>query len=288
MVGKSWNNYHFKDKAVLYRTVDLGESWIPLPINYGGGVKKVFPFNDTLILLLHHISADTNYILKSTDGGKDWERILTYPKGQYVREADFITSWSGKIVIDNRNKQYLLSYKGTKWDTVLTLPDQLYQHEIFERKLVTLVPEGNTGYSKGIRVINTEKKELQEIPFDKPYIISSSTKVGEDLFLAASEKDSGKIIKFSKNQIEVIELGEFAHYIPDEIFAFENTILTVASRKEDIALLGVIHSLLVSKDYGRTWTLEELPNPLSFRPAFFYRDQFFISSALAGKFQLRK
>ena len=61
LVGKSGNNYHFKDEAVLYRTVDMGKSWIPLPINYEGGVKKLFPFHDTLFLLLHPISADTNY-----------------------------------------------------------------------------------------------------------------------------------------------------------------------------------------------------------------------------------
>lgn len=287
VLGQTGNKTNFTQKAILYKTLDKGKTWKTVPLDYKGGVEKIYVFKDTIVLLLQNVFTDTNYIVKSVDNGKIWKRIFTFLKDGYVRDIYFANSTSGKIIIDNRNKQYLVSYHDNKWDSILTLPINYFHHNIFENKVLSLITGNETANSKGILVTGMESKETKEIFFDKPYFIASTTKSNNDLFIAAQGKETGKILKFANNQIENIELGKFSDYMPDKIFTNGKTILAVAFRQKDVSFLGVIHSFLISKDNGKTWTLEELPNSLWYKPAFLYQDKFFISNALAGRFQIR-
>ncbi len=248
----------------------------------------MFSFKDTLVLLIQHVTADTIYILKYSKPGKEVEQILSYPNSHFVRGIHFESPTSGKVILDDRKEQSLLSYNGSKWDTLLALPKNHYRHTIYEDRVVSLIPERGTGLTKGILVTDILTQEKKEVLFATPYAIASQAKAREELYLAASSGEKGKIIKYSGGKISEIELGEYAEYRPDEVFAFGNTIAVVGNRQKDVAFLGVAHSFLLSKDGGKTWVLEELPNPLSFSPAFLYRDQFFISSEFTGHFQIRK
>lgn len=281
-------SHSLQHQAVLYRTTDKGKSWQQIPVDYQGGVGKVFELKDTLVLLLQHVTSDTNYILKYPKLGKEVERILSYPRSHLVRGMHFESPSSGKIILDDRKEQNLLTYNGSKWDTLLTLPKNHYRHMIYEDKVVSLVPESGTGHTKGILVTDIQTQQKKELLFAEPYAVASLTKAGDELYLAASKDGKGKIIKYSGGRVDEIGLGEYAEYKPDEVFVFGSTIAAVGNRQKDIAFLGVSHSFLFSKDDGKTWVLEELPNPLSFSPAFLYRDQFFISIEFNGHFQIRQ
>jgi len=281
------NKQDFKNEAILYKTKNKGKTWQQVPLNYEGSIEKIFAFKDSLILLLQDVTIETNYILKSTDGGKSWKEIFSYSKGSLIRDIHFDTSVSGKIIFDSKEGQYILGYNEIQWDTISILPNNYFHHRIFNNKVVSLIPEGLSANSIGISVTVPHNKN-NKFNFDKPYYIASSSKVGNDLLLAAQVNEKGKIIKFSNNKIEYIDFGDFAEYKPDNIFSSGKTIIAIVSRDKDAAFLGVIHAALVSNDNGKTWDLEELPNPLAYKPAFLFQDNFFISNALVGQFQARQ
>jgi hypothetical protein len=225
-IGRSNN---FKNEAVFYKTTTKGKEWQQIPINYDGSIEKVFAFKDTLILLLQDITLKTNFIIKSTDEGKNWNEIFKYSGGSLIRDIDFSSSVSGTIVLDNKDGQYVIRYNGIRWDTISTLPNNYFHHKIFDNKVVSLIPEGSSGKSLGILVTVSGNKN-HRFTFDKPYYIASSSKVGNDLLLAAQENEKGRIIKFSNNKIEYIDLAGFAEYKPDDIFSAGKTIIAIVSR----------------------------------------------------------
>ncbi|MBL7901342.1 MAG: hypothetical protein JNK73_05050 [Bacteroidia bacterium] len=286
-VEKGKSNSVPNEKAVLYKTTDRGKSWKKIQLDYVGSVSKIFCFKDTLIILLQHILADTTYILKTINNGKSWDQLLVIPSNIYIRDILFNNPEKGLVVTDNRKSQYLILYESHKWDTLFQLSNKNFRHILLGDRIISLIePDGN---ATGVVQTLFNNKEKVVLNFDKIYFINSFIKDGDNILFAAHDTVSGSILKLKNNKIEKILLGSFSNYIPDKVFSYGRTLIIIAHRHEDVAFLGVIHSLLISYDSGKTWTLEEIPSSMSPEPAFMYKDKYFISSSLPpGYLQIRQ
>lgn len=285
--GEVNGQYEFTDRTILYKTKNQGRSWSKLPLDYKGSVSRLFPFGDTLLVLLQHASADSVHILRSPDRGASWQELFSTAQDNYIRELHFTDPRHAHLVVDNRQTQYLLSFNNNQWDTVLALPEDCDRHRIFDRTVVSLITEPSTGYSNGVLITDIATGKARKIPFDRSYYISSLAKSNNSLLLAASRKDSGRVLVLTEDSVRAIDFGPYSDYEPSEVFASGDTFVAIAHRQKDAAFLGVIHHLLISTDNGRTWTLEELPDSMFAAPAALYRGQFFMAYCGAGAFQLR-
>lgn len=285
MLGKIGNGYKFTKNAVLYKTINQGKVWSEIPLNYKGSVDRIFSFGDTLVLLIQYVTCDTNYIIKSINGGKSWVKIFSSLKKNWIREIYFTNSISGKIIVDSRNEN-LLSYNGNKWDTLLNLPENYYFHKIFSDKLVSLIPCPNSKDYQGLLITDLASKKTKQILFDKSYDVASLVKNKDDLYLAVSNGNKEGLLRLTERGLEVISLGIYSNYELNEIFAYQNLIVIIAYRQEDVGFLGVIHNILISHDAGKTWTIEKSPSSMYLTPAVLYKDKFFMTYCGAGLFQI--
>jgi hypothetical protein len=276
------------DKAILYKTTDKGLTWNSISLNYKGSVKKIFFFNDTIILQLQDIMSDTNYIVRTEDDGKKWENIYKYGKGSYIGSIKFFNSTKGYFIIDNHKEQYLVHYSEIRLDTILSISSKYFYHTIFQDSIISLISDGLSANSKGVLITNIQTNKTREILFDKPYHIASISNYKNNLFLAAQDKDYGKILKLTDNKFEVIELGKSNNFTPVDIFVNDSKMIVIAQKEKAATVLGATHDFLISLDNGKNWEIEKLPYPLTYSPAFLYNDKFFISSAGIGQFQIRE
>lgn len=278
------DSHLYSNRTVLYKTTDRGKSWKQIPLDTNGSVSKIFCFHDTLIVLLQDVSTDTSHILQSTNGGNTWSSLLSFIRKNYIRDIYFESPDQGFIATDNRESQQLLQFNKNKWDTVLKLSNESYRHKIFNDRIISLL--GNTN-----EVLITDYRTLKQtvVPFDSPYFVGSLTRDKNTLLFACHDSLTGKILRLTNDKFETISLGQYSNYFPQTLFAYGNTIMAIVYQREDVAFLGVIHSLLITHDAGKTWKLEDLPSSLSAEPAFMYKDRFFISSCLPpGFIQIRQ
>lgn len=287
-LGEVNNQYQFTNRTVLYKTNDQGKSWLKIPLDYKGSVDRTFAFKDTLVVLLQDVTSDSLYILKSKNYGENWEQLFSAPRDVYIREIQFTNADNGFMVTDDRSKSFLLKLQVNKKDTVLSLPNDHYHYKIIQNNIFSLIPEQTTANSIGVLITDIGTGESKELLFDKPYFIASLTSNENKLFLAASDKNIGKILRVTDSEIRTYDFGEYSDYQPDRVFANKNTIMAIANRKKDVAFLGVIHKLLISKDNGLSWTIEEIPDPMYLKPATMYKDKFFMTYCGTGYIQIRK
>lgn len=287
-LGEVNNQYQFTNRTVLYKTKNQGKSWLKIPLDYKGSVNRIFAFDDTLVVLLQDVTSDSVYILKSENNGRNWEKLFSTPKDVYIREIQFAHADNGFIVTDDRSKSFLLKLQNNKWDTVLNLPNDHYHYKIIQNKIFSLIPERATANSSGVLITDIETGKNNELFFDKQYFIASLSSYEKYLYLAVSDKNTGKILRVTDSEIKAYDFGKYSDYQPDQVFIYNNTIVAIANRKKDVAFLGVIHNLLISKDNGQTWTLEEIPDPMYLKPATMYKDKFFMTYCGTGYIQIRK
>lgn len=282
------NQYQFANKTVLYKTQNLGKSWVRLPLDYKGSVESIFPFGDTLILLLQDVTADSVFVLKSINEGKEWKEIFAKPKKVYVRATRFTNPDSGFIITDDSKETFLLKLYNGKCDTILKLSNDHYHIRIIQNKLYSLIPKQSTANSVGISVTNIKTGDEKKLLFDKPYFICDMKTLKNILYLAVQDKNKGRILKVSDNKIKTINFSKYSDYLPDQIFVYKNTILIKVFQQKDVAFLGVIYHLLISKDNGQSWSLEKFPYSMYIKPATMYKDNYFISYCGVGRIQVRK
>ncbi|MFO0356185.1 MAG: WD40/YVTN/BNR-like repeat-containing protein [Sphingobacteriaceae bacterium] len=287
-IGNLKNQSKFINQTVLYKTKDLGNSWLKIHLDYKGSVSKIFSFKDTLVVLLQDAISDSVYILKSNNIGENWQILYANQKNVFIKEIQFINSNNGFIITNDRDKSFLLKFHSDKWDTLLNLPSNLIHHKIIQNKLFSLITESNSANSLGVLITDIYTGEYKKLFFEKPCYITSITKDENNLYLSADHQNVGKIFLITSNEIKTYNLRNFSKNIPEKVFVNKNTIIAITCRHEDISILGGSHKILISHDNGKTWSLEELPNSLDPKPAFLYKDKFFITSGLQkNSFQIR-
>jgi hypothetical protein len=273
---------------VFYKTNDQGKSWSSIPLPFNGSVQKIIPIADTLILLIQDpVQTYSSYIIHSEDKGKHWKVLLSLPSPAQIIDVSFTSLTNWKVLFADRVKSYLLGFNGVKTDTLITFNNN--PDKILNNKIIRLLPRGpNTVDFIGYTVTDVKSSKSKAILFDKPYIINSETLIGDALFIAVRNNKQNEILKLNLNGFEIISLGNYSDFVLHTIVGYGNTIMALGNRKGDVGPFFVNNTFLISKDAGKSWSKEHMPDDLYNKPVNIFKDQFFISYAGTGAFQIRK
>lgn len=91
---------------------------------------------------------------------------------------------------------------------------------------------------------------------------------------------------FRNDKVYEIDLGAFANYNVKEPYVEDSLIVIDGFYDEDAAFLGVIHTFLVSYDFGETWTEEDAPSSMYTNPCDLKNGRFICNTGL-GRLQER-
>jgi len=278
----------FSQETVLYKTTDMGNSWSSISINYEGSIERIIPFEDTLILLIQAVQCDSVFIVKSNDTGATWEVLFSASSSTYIREINFNHSNEGYFVTDDRVSSFLLRIRSSQIDTLFKIEQELNRHKIIGSDLFSLIPEHTNPNSKGVKITNMTDGSAFELMFAASFYVSNLTSYGNTLYFSAHDSTAGKITSISNKKINEYDLGEFKNYFPEEIFIYDQTIIAIVYNPENTSPSGVTHKLLISNNDGKTWELDELPDPVYTSPATLNRSKIFTSYCGSGQFQQRR
>jgi hypothetical protein len=82
-----------------------------------------------------------------------------------------------------------------------------------------------------------------------------------------------------EDSVRTLDFGEYSDYMCEQIHVYGDLIVVVAKRKEDAGpgpWGGFTHHLLLSRNGGKTWTLEEMADGRLVSPSCLYKDSFMI------------
>ena len=94
-----------------------------------------------------------------------------------------------------------------------------------------------------------------------------------------------KVISIINGKIAEYNLGVLSDYSLGKTFVHKDWIIIIANQRENMSMLGVTHELIMTKDKGKTWTVNELPDPLYTKPGFLFENSFFMTYCGTGMFQ---
>jgi len=287
ITGRTEKKVNFVQKAVLYKTVDQGNSWSKVNVDQEGNITEVFPFKDSLIILNQSLYNEPN-ILLTTNNGSDWIELVKLTNKQYVRAISFSNSNEGYFITDDKKtiQVYRLNVDTRDIDTLFTLPNNHYKITIGKRSIYSLMPDKNAD-SKGVLITNIETGIIEEVEFDKPYYVESmALDENQELFLALDyENAESKVISIINGKIAEYNLGVLSDYSLGKTFVHKDWIMIIANQRENMSMPGVTHKLIMTKDKGKTWTVNELPDPLYTKPGFLFENNFFMTYCGNGIFQ---
>jgi len=281
---------NFVKKAVLYKTVDQGNSWTKINMNQEGNITEIIAFEDSLIILNQSLHNEPN-ILFTPDSGSSWIELIKFSSEHYIRAISFPNSKEGYIISDDKKtiQVYKLTIDTREIDTLFTLPNNHHKITIGRKSIYSLIPNKNAE-SKGVLITNIESGASMEVEFDKPYYVESMVlNENEELFLTLDFKSKeSKVISMINSKITKYNLRGLSEYSLGKIFVYRNWIIIIANQRENMSILGVTHELIMTKDGGKTWTVNDFPDPLYTNPGFLYENSFFMTYCGTGMFQKMK
>lgn len=287
VLGNSNDTINYQNSAVLYKTENQGKDWQQVSLPFLGSVEKIISFGDTLILKIESEN-DTTLLVRSDNNAKDWKNLLTFTNHAGIVDMEFTNSLKGQLITTDRQIDYLVNYSNNRFDTVFKFQDNS-QLAILGDNVISLKNVPSTADYSGYVLTDTKTGTIKKYQFDKHYFIASHYKYNDNLYLAASKNHTGYILKLNAKGFERIELGKYAKYEPDEVFAYGSKMIAIGNKQDEVGPIGVIRSFFISTDGGKTWNKEDFPSPMCIEAPAIYRDKFFISAACPpGFLQVRR
>lgn len=287
LLGTSNDTIKFKNTAILYKTSNQGKDWKQVTLPFLGSVEKIITFSDTLILQIRSDN-DTTLLVRSDNNGKDWNKLLILTNHTWITDMEFANSLNGRLLTTDRQNDYLVEYHNNRFDTILRFQDSS-PWAILGNNVISLKNIPSTSDYSGYTLTDIKTGNAKDFQFDTPYFVSSHYKYNDSLYLAASKKNVGYILKLNASRFEKIELGIYSKYEPDEVLVYGNKLIVIGNREDEVGPIGIIRSFFISTDDGRTWEKEDLPSPMCIEAPTIYKDKFFISAACPPSlFQVRR
>lgn len=278
---------NYQTLAILYKTLNQGRYWEQIPLPFTGSVEKITTFGDTLLLKIK-TENDTTFLVQSNNDGKDWTTLLTLTKHARIIDMEFINSTNGQLLTTDRQYEYFITYKNSQLDTLYIFKDDS-PRAFLNDNIISLKSNPSTADYNSCILTNIKNGKIREIKFDDNYYISSSYKYNDNFYLAARKNNKGYILKLNETGYEIIKLGKFSSYLPDEILVSGNKLMAIGNKSNEVGPFGVIRSFIISLDGGKTWKKETLPSPMCISAPSIYKDKFFISAACPpGYLQIRR
>jgi len=277
------------DSTALYKTNNQGKSWKMVNLHEKGSVYTIKHFGDTVCILNHQSLNQISSISISTNNGDSWEILFEFPKDNYVRDFRLIKD-NGLLVMVSDSVNLNLLKINKRIDTLKKFSKYIYKTRIGSSKVYMNSFSGGNAYSNGITVYDYVSNNTNSVKFDESYSISSFSLNNDDLYITVGDKKytKSKILKYSKNKVTEISNKEYSNYSINNLYVKDSLIFVNANKKENVGPIGVTHELLVSKDYGKNWNVENYPFSMYVEPADLLNNGTFITYQGLNRFQKRK
>ncbi len=283
--GKKDHQNQFEDLCILYESSDFGRTWEKLPFPKMKGEISLIDIDGKNIVVVNQlVMNDSSQILLSEDQGRNWTKLFNYHDDNYIQSIRIDTDKNIRFVARERNGiQKVLSLTESKIDTII-LPKGVRNVQLTDNGFIGISYSPDSSKLLEYDRIGTVKS-LTKIDLEKPYDLSKQTDKGDILFY--DSYSTADILLLRDGQFKNIELEGFTNYSVVEPYIEDSLILINGFHDDDDAFLGVIHTFLVSEDFGQTWNEEEIPSSMITEPGDLKEGRF-LTYAGMGRFQKRK
>jgi hypothetical protein len=304
--GSGWNEQH--DATILYRTIDQGSSWTKLPLSIrDGSIQDIFPFGETLFAI-YSWHRDRKAIIRSVDRGIHWTTIFSDTNHAWIRGVTFSSSRTMYIVWDKPKRvrdggvfeKYVLRYDAqlSAWDTVALIANKFKgRFGIDTLHVYALLTDFQKPEAFSVLVAPLATGVGKEIKIGHPYFgMTFTLDTRGRLYVGVTDSSGRKgminCIVPGEDSVRTLDFGEYSNYMCEQIHVNGDLIVVTAQRIGDAGpgpWGGYAHHLLLSRDGGKTWVLEEMPAGRLVTPSYLYKDSFMITATdVPGWFLKRK
>lgn len=283
-LGKSGDNYIFKNYCVLYQSNDGGKTWTNLNISkIEGAITDIKQYDSTILALNQWVSSDSTIILQSVNNGVSWESVFSCPKETYILDFRINQKSEIELIVRLKNNRAVLQISD-KIDTIYFEPAVEHLHFSESGFQAILKKEDLSKYYVNYSFSGLEtSRSLIQSQLD----FRSTKRTSEDKLLCYSSYSTGNLLMLSDSGEYEIDLGNFENFSIKEPYLIDSLLIIDGMFQKDVAFLGVIHTFLTSSDMGKTLNEEELPSPMIFGPNDFFNGDFISYTKMNG-FQIRE
>ncbi len=284
-LGEVNNQYQFERYCVLYSSSDFGRTWNKLPLpKLLGQISHIDVNGGNIVIVNQFIMNDSSQILLSEDKGRNWKKLFSYHKDNYIQSIQIGNDKKIRLVARERNgNQKVLSLSKSKIDSII-LPEEIRHVQLTDKGFFGITQSKTSPHLIKYDSLGIVKSK-SDIEFKIPQVHSKQNDEGDILFY--DSYTSSKIVLLRNEQFFEFDLSKFENYNVKEPYIEDSLIIVDGFYSDDAALLGVIHTFLVSEDFGQTWEEEEIPSPMITEPGDMKKGRF-LTYAGIGRFQERK
>ena len=256
--GKRDNQYQFEDLCILYESSDFGRTWQKLPFpKVKGEISLIDIDGKNIVVVNQFVMNDSSQFLLSNDGGRNWTKLFSYPDDNYIQSVRIDPDKAIRFVAREINGiQKVLSLSESKIDTII-LPKGVRHVQLTDSGFIGIDYSPNSSflieYDQFGTIISQSKIDLK-----KPYNLAKQNENGDILYY--DSYSATDLILLRDGQFKNIELKGFSNYSVVEPYIEDSLILINGFYDDDAEFLGVIHTFLVSEDFGQSWNEEEIPS----------------------------
>ena len=283
--GRKDNQYQFEDFCILYESSDFGRTWKKLPFpKIKGEISLIDVHENTIVVVNQFVMNDSSQFLLSKNGGRNWTKLFSYPDDNYIQSVRLVADKAIRFIARERNGiQKVLSLSESKIDTFI-LPKGVRHVQLTDSGFIGIDYSPNSSFLIEYDQFGTIKSK-SKIDLKKPYSLSKQNENGDILYY--DSYSATDLVLLRDGQFKNIELKGYSNYSVVEPYIEDSLILINGFYDEDAAFLGVIHTFLVSEDFGQTWSEEEIPSSMITEPGALKNGRF-LTYAGIGRFQERK
>lgn len=286
-IRKSDNHFDFNNYCELYHSSDLGRTWTKMNLGeLNGEVYFVRKSHDNIVVLNQSVTEDTTTVIKSIDNGKTWISLLDLPDRYYI--SDMFLRQDGAIELNARinknNQREIFRISDQNIDTIRFGPKIRHLH-FSENGYYAIETSDDTLSSLITFDLNGNEISRKSIELEKSFSYSKRNPDNDILWYKTYSRSD--IIIYRNEEFIEISLSSFEDYNIVEPFVEDSLVLINGYYEDDVAFLGIIHTFLMSKDLGKTWSEEKIPSSMSTGPSAL-KNGTFLSYSVMGKLKERK
>ena len=261
-------------EAVIYKTIDGGQTWTPKYIGKGG-VELISYVGDTLFAIKHVFNKDSyedvnSVLIKSTDAGQNWKEI-TDIQGM-TKQLFFSNGKAGYLITENKesniNEWKLIETNdgGLSWKLLRVFNN--VQSGLLVSNLIII----NKHKGDSLLIFDPQQDSLVTETFPKDFKSVSITKDNNNsIWVIGSDSSDFVLLKREgKNRFVRIEFDMIKGAKPYDFYTYfdihDNTISIITG--DGGTVMGVTKRFFISHDLGKNWTEEEIPFSMIVKPVY--------------------
>ena len=281
-------------EAVLYKTVDGGNSWARR--NIANGEVKQIEFIDGVLYLLVQIYTENNLrnlrsaIFRSVDSGSHWEEVFATELPLHVRKIFPYSKSTLYALFGDQSNGHARHYvarsddAGSSWEEIGPVENiRHFGHIFLQGQRMIFMGRGDN--LEAYDLLAGKSDTIYELKNITNPIMTIDSK--ENIWLLGNSNDGMELLMIDPaSNDRKISLGKKLgggspysfHVEGDAISAF----VTSGS-----SILGVSKKFFHSEDGGHTWKEEQTPFPLRTKPTFYYGPDHVWALTGGGDLQIR-